>query len=66
LQILSAFSDGLYVSPSVYSAGTFARKSKNTFFYHFAHRPNGGPYAAVSVHERLFDNRANLETRKTG
>ena len=48
LQVLSAFSDGLYVSPALFSAGTFARKNKDTYFYHFEHGPRSGPYAAVS------------------
>ena len=48
LQILSAFSDGLFVSPAVFSAGAFARKSKDAYFYHFDHSPRSGPYAAVS------------------
>ena len=48
MQVLSAFSDGLYVSPAVLSAGTFARKTRDTYFYHFEHGPRSGPYAAVS------------------
>ncbi|XP_059081378.1 neuroligin-4, Y-linked-like [Tigriopus californicus] len=44
-QILSAFSDGLYGAPGIFSAGTFFRKSKNTFFYHFTHHTKSGPYA---------------------
>ena len=48
LQILSAFSDGLFVSPAVFSAGSFARKSEDAYFYHFDRSPRSGPYAAVS------------------
>ena len=47
-QILSAFSDGLFVSPAVFSAGSFARKSEDAYFYHFDRSPRSGPYAAVS------------------
>ena len=47
-QILSAFSDGLFVSPAVVSASTFARKTEDAYFYHFNHSPKSGPYAAVS------------------
>ena len=48
LQILSAFSDGLFVSPAVVSASTFARKTEDAYFYHFNHSHKSGPYAAVS------------------
>ena len=47
LQVLQAFSDALYASPGIFSAGTFARKSKNTYFYHFAHHSKMGPYGQV-------------------
>ena len=45
---MSAFSDGLFVSPAVVSASTFARKTEDAYFYHFDHSPKSGPYAAVS------------------
>lgn len=49
-QVLEAFSDGLYASPAIFSAGTFVRKSKNTFFYHFTHHTKMGAYGQVSLH----------------
>nr|XP_040566770.1 neuroligin-1-like [Lepeophtheirus salmonis] len=48
-QVLQAFSDGLYVSPAVFSVGTFFRKSKNTFFYHFSHQTKGGPFSQYKI-----------------
>ena len=50
-QVMSAFSDGLYASPAVFSAGTFFRKTKDTYFYHFSHQTKSGPYATVSERE---------------
>lgn len=47
-QVLAAFSDGLYGSAAIHSAGSFFRKSENTFFYHFAHNTKSGPYATVT------------------
>ena len=55
LQVLQAFSDALYASPGIFSAGTFARKSKNTYFYHFAHHSKMGPYGQVCCYDlRIF------------
>ena len=49
LQVLQAFSDALYVSPAVYSVGTFLRRTKNVYFYHFAHRSKMDPYGLVKM-----------------
>ena len=54
LQVLQAFSDALYASPGIFSAGTFARKSKNTYFYHFSHHSKVGPYGQVSDDYRCY------------
>ena len=55
LQVLQAFGDALYASPGIFSAGTFARKSKNTYFYHFAHHSKMGPYGQVCCYDlRIF------------
>ena len=47
--MLQAFSDALYVSPAVYSVGTFLRRTKNVYFYHFAHRSKMDPYGLVKM-----------------
>ena len=43
-QLVSALSDAMFVSPGVHSAGTFARRRNNTFFYHFGHATRSGMY----------------------
>lgn len=60
LQVLQAFSDALYASPGIFSAGTFARKSKNTYFYHFSHHSKVGPYGQVSDDYRCYFLRASF------
>lgn len=114
LQVLQAFSDALYVSPAVYSAGTFLRfqpnlifvqliqktrqfykftyiafkskkrssfleqsqrkkwfaellfrRTKNVYFYHFAHRSKMDPYGQVKtcfISFQIFDKTSNAFT----
>ena len=38
----------MFVSPGVHSAGTFARRKNNTFFFHFNHQTKSGMYAEVT------------------
>ena len=52
LQVIQAFSDGLYASPAVYSARNFFQRSskqQTTFFYHFSHHTKMGPYNQVII-----------------
>ena len=46
-QLVSALSDAMFVSPGVHSAGTFARRKNNTYFFHFSHQTKNGMYAEV-------------------
>ena len=46
-QLVSALSDAMFVSPGVHSAGTFARRRNNTFFFQFSHQTKSGMYAEV-------------------
>jgi len=43
--VVSALSDAMFVAPALHSAGTFARRRNNTFFYHFNHQTKGGMYS---------------------
>ena len=45
--LVSALSDAMFVSPGIHSAGTFARRKNNTFFFHFSHQTKSGMYAEV-------------------
>ena len=47
-QLVSALSDAMFVSPGVHSAGTFARRRNNTFFFQFSHQTKSGMYAEVT------------------
>ena len=46
-RVVTALSDAMFVAPAVHSAGTFARRRNNTFFYHFNHQTKGGMYSKV-------------------
>ena len=46
-RVVSALSDAMFVAPALHSAGTFARRRNNTFFYHFNHQTKGGMYSKV-------------------
>ena len=48
-QLVSALSDAMFVSPGVHSAGTFARRRNNTFFFQFSHQTKSGMYAEVTL-----------------
>ena len=53
LQVIQAFSDGLYASPAIFSARKFFQRSnrkKQTFFYHFSHNTKTSPYNQVNIH----------------
>ena len=54
-QLVSALSDAMFVSPGVHSAGTFARRRNNTFFFQFSHQTKSGMYAEVTLSFSWFE-----------